>query len=150
MLMDDAGLAISSDELSVFGADGPRELPFVNIWRFLATRTDALPEIYRVADDCAAMVLEDVGDTPLWDAATAPGADAEAVFGQALDLLADLQAAAVDDGSGCYAFEQSFDERLFLWEFEHFIGYGLGPKASAAAAASSPTASSPSRPAVAA
>lgn len=133
MLMDDAGVALSSDELSVFGEDGPRELPFVNVWRFLSTRTDALPEIYLASDDSTAVVLEDVGDTPLWDAATTEGADPEAVFGQALDLLADLQASAADDGSGCYAFKQSFDERLFLWEFEHFIEYGLGPEASAAA-----------------
>ncbi len=133
MLMEDAGVAISSDELSVFGDDGPRELPFVNVWHFLSTRTDALPEIYLVADDSAAIVLEDVGDTPLWDAVTAPGADPEAVFGRALDLLADLQASAADDGSGCYAFEQAFDERLFRWEFEHFIEYGLDPEASAGA-----------------
>jgi aminoglycoside/choline kinase family phosphotransferase len=132
MLMDDAAIALSSDELSVFGKDGPDEIPFVNVWRFLASHTDALPEIHLVSDDRTAIVLEDVGDVPLWEAAAQPGADAERIFGEALDLLADLQAAARDDGSGCYAFRQAFDERLFGWELEHFIEFGLRPDAPAA------------------
>ena len=64
----DAAVALSSDELGVYGEDGPDEIPFVNVWRFLSARTDALPEIYHVADDATGIALEDVGDTPLWDA----------------------------------------------------------------------------------
>jgi len=123
MLMDDAAVALSSDELGVYGADGPQELPFVNVWRFLSRFTDALPEIYLDASDDGGLVLEDVGDVPLWDAAADD--DIERRFAEALDLLAAIQLRAVDDGSGCYAFAQAFDERLFAWEFEHFVEYGL-------------------------
>ena len=122
MMMQDAAVALSSEELSVFGKDGPRELAFANVGRYLARLTDAVPSIYGVSPDSRLLVLEDVGDTPLWDASAA---DPEATFGAALDLLADLQARATDDGGGCYAFAQSFDERLFAWEFEHFLEFGV-------------------------
>lgn len=123
MMMQDAAVAMSSEELGVFGKDGPKELAFVNVGRFLAAQTDAVPAIYAVSTDSRLLLLEDVGDTTLWDAAAD---DPEDLFGRALDLIADLQARARDDGSGCYAFVQCFDERLFAWEFEHFLEYGVG------------------------
>ena len=135
MLCEGSGAALSSDELAVFGDEGPKELPFVNVWRFLSPLTDAVPEIFAVSEDQSVLVLEDVGDVSLWQAANEPGADPEALFGRALDLLADLQTRAVDDGSGCYAFGQAFDERLFDWEFEHFIEHGLARSDACALAA---------------
>lgn len=129
MMMQDAAVALSSEELGVFGKDGPKELAFVNVGRFLARLTDAVPAIHGVSDDSRLVVLEDVGDVPLWEAA----ADRpEELFGRALDLLADLQARATDDGSGCYAFVQAFDEKLFSWEFEHFLEFGVAANAPAA------------------
>jgi aminoglycoside/choline kinase family phosphotransferase len=125
MLNEGSGAALSSDELGVFGEGGPKELPFVNVQRYLAGLTDAVPRIYGVTGGYAEVVLEDVGDVSLWQAASAARADPEDIFGRALDLLSELQARARDDGSGCYAFRQSFDRRLFDWEFEHFIEYGL-------------------------
>lgn len=122
MMMQDAAVALSSEELGVFGKDGPKEIAFVNVARFLARHTDSVPTIHAVSPDSRLIVLEDVGDVPLWDASAA---DPGLWFGRALDLLADLQARAVDDGSGCYAFAQRFDERLFAWEFEHFLEYGV-------------------------
>lgn len=122
MMMQDAAVALSSEELGVFGKDGPKELAFVNVGRFLARHTDAVPAIHGVSPDSRFLVLEDVGDIPLWDASVS---DPEGWFGKALDLVAGLQARAVDDGSGCYAFVQSFNEKLFAWEFEHFLEYGV-------------------------
>ena len=133
MMMQDAAVALSSEELGVFGEGGPKEIAFVNVGRFLARHTDAVPAIHAVSPDSTLIVLEDVGDTPLWEAAEA---DPEAMFGRALDLLADLAARAVDDGSGCYAFVQSFDEKLFAWEFEHFLEYGVAGGEAALVAAS--------------
>jgi aminoglycoside/choline kinase family phosphotransferase len=122
MMMQDASVALSSEELGVFGEGGPKELAFVNVGRFLARHTDAVPAIHGVSVDSRFLVLEDVGDTPLWDASQADPAE---WFGRALDLIADLQARTIDDGSGCYAFVQSFNEKLFAWEFEHFLEYGV-------------------------
>lgn len=125
MVMEDASIALSSDELGVFGEGGPEELPFVNVQRYLRARTDAVPEIYAASEDRSMLLLEDVGDTALWDAASADPDRAEELFAAALALIAELQAAASDDGSGCYAFRQRFDEKLFLWEFEHFLEFGV-------------------------
>ena len=129
MVMEDAAIALSSDELGVFGEDGPEELAFLNVARFLAPRTSAIPEIYASADDNSLVMLEDVGDVPLWEAATAPKGNGPAAtedyFRAALDALAELQERSSDDGTGCYAFRQAFDERLFGWELEHFLEYGV-------------------------
>ncbi len=127
MLMEDAAIAMSSEELGVFGDGGPDELPFLNVARYLAKHTDALPAVYASATDSSALVLEDVGDVPLWDAARGAGGDrvGENLFAMALDTIAEIQARATDDASGCYAFSQAFDERLFGWEFEHFLEYGV-------------------------
>ncbi|MFT4569611.1 MAG: aminoglycoside/choline kinase family phosphotransferase [Hyphomicrobiaceae bacterium] len=124
MILADAAVALSSEELSVFGDGGPTELPFLNVARFLAKVTDALPRIEAISPDESVILLEDVGDTTLWDAASS-SLDPEVEFRRALDWLAKVQHDATDDGSGCYAFEQSFDERLFRWEFEHFLEYGV-------------------------
>ncbi|HXC51080.1 MAG TPA: phosphotransferase [Candidatus Limnocylindrales bacterium] len=137
MILQDAAVALSSEELGVFGKDGPKELAFVNVGRFLAGRTEAVPAIHALSQDRRFLVLEDVGDVPLWDAAGSDPKRTEELFASALDLLADLQARAVDDGSGCYAFAQSFDERLFAWEFEHFLEYGIDRDAPQALVAAS-------------
>lgn len=136
MLNEGSGAALSSDELGVFGKAGPTELPFVNVQRFLAHLTGAVPAIFAVTGGNREVVLEDVGDLSLWDAAGEPGADVEEVFGRALELLAELQAAAVDDGSGCYAFRQAFDARLFGWELDHFLEHGVSGASPAVLAAS--------------
>jgi aminoglycoside/choline kinase family phosphotransferase len=136
MLNEGSGAALSSDELGVFGKGGPAELPFVNVHRYLARLTDAVPAIYTVTAENRELVLEDVGDVSLWQAATEAGADTEACFARALDLLAEVQAAARDDGSGCYALRQAFDARLFDWEFDHFLEYGVAGAPAAALEAS--------------
>ncbi len=125
MLMQDSSVAISSEELGSSTAQGADELPFSNVARFLARRTDALPLIYATSQDRKAMLLEDVGDCSLWDACAAQPAGCEALVARALQLLADLQRQALDDGSGCYLFQRAFDARLFAWEFEHFLEFGL-------------------------
>jgi aminoglycoside/choline kinase family phosphotransferase len=125
MLLAGPSVALSSDELGVYGEGGPSELPFVNVWRFLSALTDAVPRIHAISTDESALVLEDVGDVTLWDAANRPGAAVETLFDRALELLADWQTRAVDENGGCYAFAQAFDERLFNWEFDHFREYGL-------------------------
>jgi aminoglycoside/choline kinase family phosphotransferase len=125
MVMEDASIALSSDELGVFGDEGPDELPFMNVQRYLRARTDAVPDIYSLSPNRSILLLEDIGDTTLWDAASADPDRTEEFFSAALVLIANLQARATDDGSGCYAFRQRFDRTLFLWEFEHFLEYGV-------------------------
>jgi len=126
MLLADRGIAMSSDELAVF-AQAPTELPYVNVHHFLARLGVAVPELYVDASDAGLLVLEDVGDVPLWDAVQGkPDAEVVALFAGAIDQLLRIEidgTARRDDA--CIAFQQAFDRRLFDWEFEHFIEHGL-------------------------
>jgi hypothetical protein len=125
MLLADRGVAMTSEELAV--TEETDELPYVNVHRFLASLGIAVPELYCDASGEGMLLLEDIGDTPLWDAAQGlPDAAVRKLFEQAIDQLLLLQidgTARCDDP--CRAFRQVFDERLFAWEFEHFLEYGL-------------------------
>ncbi|MGD9762220.1 MAG: aminoglycoside phosphotransferase family protein [Candidatus Binatia bacterium] len=126
MILADRGVALSSDELAVFDQP-PRELPYVNVHRFLDRLGVAVPELYADASDAGLLLLEDVGDTPLWDALQGrSGAEQQALFERAIDqlLLLQLRGTAAADPS-CIAFQQAFDRRLYEWEFEHFIEHAL-------------------------
>jgi aminoglycoside/choline kinase family phosphotransferase len=126
MILADRGIALSSDELAVF-ANAPDELPYVNVHRFLARLGVAIPELYVDASAAGLLMLEDIGDVPLWDAVQDADADQTvALFERAIDqlLLIQLDGTARRDPH-CIAFQQSFDRRLFDWEFEHFIEHGL-------------------------
>jgi aminoglycoside/choline kinase family phosphotransferase len=126
MLLADRGIAMSSDELAVF-TDAPRELPYVNVHRFLVSLGVAVPEVYVDAADRGMLVLEDIGDTALWDAVQHQSEEAVLrLYERAIDQLLLIQVDGTrrrDDT--CLAFQQAFDERLFTWEFEHFIEWGI-------------------------
>jgi aminoglycoside/choline kinase family phosphotransferase len=125
MLLTDRGVAMTSEELAI--AENTDELPYVNVHHFLSSLGLAVPELYCDASADGMLLLEDIGDTPLWDAAQGlPDAEVRRLFEQAIDQLLILQI----DGTArrdehCRAFRQAFDERLFAWEFEHFIEHGL-------------------------
>ena len=130
MILADRGIAMSSDELAVF-AEPPKEIPYVNVHRFLARLGVALPALYVDASESGMLVLEDIGDVALWDAVQErPDAQVLALFERAIDqlLLIELDGTARRDDQ-CIAFQQAFDRRLFDWEFEHFIEHGLMQRA---------------------
>jgi N-acetylmuramate 1-kinase len=126
MLLADRGTAMSSDELAVF-KEPPKELPYVNVHRFLARLGVAIPELLLDATDRGVLLLEDIGDVALWDAVcAAPPERALRLYQHAIDQLVLLQTEGTRRAdTGCIAFQQAFDERLYLWEFEHFIEYGV-------------------------
>ena len=138
MLLADRGLSISSDELAVLPETS--ELPFVNVHRFLSRIGLDVPQIYTDASSEGLVLLEDVGDTALRDAVAGAGeARTEALYRAAIEALLHLQIEGTRRrDEDCIAFHQAFDERLYLWEFEHFIEYGiehrLGPLPAPAAA----------------
>src|SRR5215471_8651254 len=87
MLLADRGIAMSSDELAVF-AEAPAELPYVNVHRFLAGIGVAVPELYVDAAAAGVLILEDVGDLPLWAALQEqPESTIAALFERAIDQL---------------------------------------------------------------
>ena len=103
------------------------ELPFVNVARWLSARGFAAPTIYHdAAATDALLLLEDLGDTTLWTAASARPADVPGLFGRAVELLAALQVAgARSPDSACHLFGRRFDGPLARWELEHFVEHGI-------------------------
>jgi len=129
MVLADRGIAMSSDELAVF--DQPlTELPYVNVHHFLARIGVAIPELYADATADGLLLLEDIGDLPLWDAVQGrPDGEVRALYAAAIDQLLTIQV----DGTrardeSCIAFRQSFDARLYDWEFEHFLEFGFAAR----------------------
>ena len=107
-------------------ADAP-ELPFPNVARYLASRGVGVPTVYAVRDrDLGALLLEDVGDTPLADvlaSAVITEAEAERHLAQVARLLADM---ATSGGSpDCVAFDRSHDEELIRRELDVVLTHGL-------------------------
>lgn len=126
MVLAGSGLALSSDELAVFDAP-PTELPYLNLHEFLEPIGVRVPEVYvdGVADGF--LLLEDVGDSALRDAVNGCSpAEVEAWYRRAIDQLLLIQIAGTRArNDACMAFKQRFDKRLFLWEFDHFVEWGL-------------------------
>ncbi len=127
MVQSGSGLSVSSDELSTVTPPAS-ELPFLNVQRYLDSVGIAVPKVYANDREKGLVLLEDVGDTTLWDAVRSAGREAavfaeyEAAIGEMLRLQ---RAGAEHPSEDCIAFHQRFDGELFLWEFDHFLEYGL-------------------------
>lgn len=104
----------------------PSELPYVNVGRFLKKQGIPVPEIYSQDLKKGILILEDCGDRSL--AKVVEGASASeklALYQKAVALLIRLQECTPPRGETCVAFQRSFDETLFNWEFNHFLEYGI-------------------------
>lgn len=101
-----------------------QELPFVNMQRFLAQNKVQVPKLVGQAEPY--LVLEDLGDRTVYDwiqTAQPDTAALEAVYRKALDQLLLIHHAK--PGPDCIASTRRFDAKLYNWEFDHFIEYGL-------------------------
>jgi aminoglycoside/choline kinase family phosphotransferase len=126
MQLAGSSLPLSSEELSIF-REPPKELPFLNVHRFLDRLGVRVPAIYGAWPEEGLILLEDLGDRSLWDCVQGlPAAKVLKWYEKAIDqlLLIQIEGTRKPDAS-CIAFQQRFDLRLYLWEFDHFIEYGL-------------------------
>ena len=133
-----SSLPLSSEELAVF-KEGPKELPFLNLHRFLTRIGVHVPKLYGHWEEEGVLLLEDFGDTALWDRVqNLPPDEILTWYRKAIDELLHLQiVGTAERDDNCLAFQQRFDFKLYMWEFEHFIEWGLekrqGAKISATA-----------------
>lgn len=103
----------------------PRELPFLNVHRYLSRLKVRVPRICRYDEPAAMMVLEDLGDLT-FEQALEGGRRREELYSRAIELLATMRAAAEREAdSECQAFHRCFDEDLYDWELHHFREFGL-------------------------
>ena len=121
-----SSLPLSSEELAVFKSL-PKELPFLNLHRFLSRIGVRVPRLYGQWESEGMLLLEDVGDMTLWDRVQGLAPTAVRTWYQkAIDELLLLQVRGTQDRDpDCIAFQQHFDARLYMWEFDHFLEYGL-------------------------
>ncbi len=126
MELSGSALPLSSEELAVF-SEPLKELPFLNVHRFLKSIGARVPELYGHWVEEGLLFLEDLGDTCLWERVQGlPAAEVLQWYEKAIDqlLLIQIEGTRKRDDS-CVAFRQRFDFRLYMWEFDHFIEYGL-------------------------
>jgi len=103
------------------------ELPFINIHTHLTKAGVSVPELYYYDQAAGLLYLEDFGDLTLSEACShADARQTESRYKQAIDVLVRMQAKATSPADlGCLAFHRSFDVPLLLWEFDHFLEYGI-------------------------
>ena len=99
----------------------------MNILRHLAKAGVSVPALYHYDQTAGLLYLEDFGDLTLMEACQqASAADLSARYKQAIDDLVRIHSRATAPADpGCIAFHRSFDPALLLWEFEHFLEYGV-------------------------
>ena len=115
----------------------PSEPPWINLNRFLSSLGAPVPAIYSSAPEHRAMLVEDVGEASLHDAALRPNADVARLFRLATEELLRLHvdgSLKIDDR--CIAQAIPYDGRLFEWEMKEFREIGLGVIAPGAALSS--------------
>jgi hypothetical protein len=124
--------AFKQSEEAVSGAaPAITELPFVNILLHLAKADVAVPTLYYYDKPAGLLYLEDVGDVTLAEAcgnATSP--NTPELYRRAVDALVRLHLRATFPADPtCLAFGRAFDVPLLMWEFDHFIEYGIEKRA---------------------
>lgn len=103
------------------------ELPFLNILSHLAKAGVSVPNLHYYDQAAGLLYLEDFGDLTLAEAVSKADAPSlESRYKQAINVLVQLQVKATTPADPeCLAFHRSFDVPLLMWEFDHFLEYGI-------------------------
>ncbi|MBI2067852.1 MAG: phosphotransferase [Deltaproteobacteria bacterium] len=119
------GNASVSEEITNLKKTG-KELPFLNIGSYLKNCGLPVPEVYHYDEPSRQITLEDLGDLPLEKLLQQAGETEKMKWYQrAIDLLIRFQNCPRPLDNSCLLFERSFDARLYNWEFDHFLEYGI-------------------------
>ena len=116
-----------SEEAVSGGIHRIAELPFVNIQSHLAKANVPVPVLHYYDQSAGLLYLEDFGDVTLAEAVSQADAPSlESRYKQAINVLVNMQVGATTPADpGCLAFHRSFDVPLLMWEFDHFLEYGI-------------------------
>jgi aminoglycoside/choline kinase family phosphotransferase len=119
--------AFKQSEEAVSGAVAVTELPFLNVRRHLAVAGVAVPALYHYDQAAGLLYLEDFGDLLLVQACRdGRGFETARHYHRAIETLARIHTAATSPADArCIAFHRAFDVPLLMWEFDHFLEYGV-------------------------
>ena len=125
-LADPEGFKASEEAVSGSGGE-VTELPFINILKHLQRSKVQVPVLYYYDEPGGLLYLEDFGDVTLAQACQehSPGTR-ERLYRQAIAQLVQLHLQASRSSAvPCVAFTRTFDVPLYMWEFDHFLEYGV-------------------------
>ena len=120
--------AFKQSEEAVSGTAVPvMQLPFINVLNHLAKADIAVPTLYYYDQAAGLLYLEDFGDLLLVQASLgAIRPETGQLYREAIETLVQIQSAAtVPANPACVAFHRAFDVPLLMWEFDHFLEYGV-------------------------
>jgi len=100
----------------------PKTLPFLDVQALLKAKGVRVPEIYEVDLPNHIIVLEDLGDRQLFEALKQ---NKKHYLDQGLKLLAQVSAPDQENLPSSIASQRCFDQKLYMWEFEHYLEYGI-------------------------
>jgi N-acetylmuramate 1-kinase len=102
------------------------EPPWINVHRFIESLGAPVPELYDWSAAARMLLVEDVGARTLFDALRENGAEALDLYRKAVRELTLLHVEGTRRRDPrCIAFQVAYDERLFRWELDEFLEYGL-------------------------
>lgn len=103
------------------------ELPFINILNHLAKADIPVPCLYYYDQTAGLLYLEDFGDMTLTQACQQATCDTiSQLYRQAIEMLIRMHTTATSPANpACLAFGRAFDVPLLMWEFDHFLEYGV-------------------------
>jgi hypothetical protein len=116
-----------SEEAVSGSAHAITDLPFLNVMSHLAKAEVPVPALHYYDQAAGLLYLEDFGDVTLAEAVNAAdAATLESRYKQAINVLVQMQVKATTPADpSCLAFHRSFDVPLLMWEFDHFLEYGV-------------------------
>ncbi len=117
----------SSEEAVSGGDQDVTELPFLNVLRHLQSLEITVPNLHIYDEPEGLLYLEDFGDVTLADECSkGDSLRIEHLYTQAIDTLIHIHLhATAENIPTCIAFDRVFDVPLLMWEFEHFLEYGV-------------------------
>jgi aminoglycoside/choline kinase family phosphotransferase len=118
--------AFKQSEEAVTGSVSITELPFINVLGHLAKADVPVPMLYYFDADAGLLYLQDFGDVTLVRAyQDGPAATQRELYREAIQILVQMQLRASTPDPACLAFTRGFDVPLLMWEFDHFLEYGV-------------------------
>lgn len=123
-VMDDAPAKLFEEKTTLKQVD---ELPFVNVQRFLEKLGAPVPKIHVWDKPKGLMLLEDWGDLMLEGVVKeGNGKRIRSLYEKAIDVMVQLQVEGTKKiDESCIAYHQRFNVELLVWEFDHFLEYGV-------------------------
>lgn len=129
MVLSDPEQFKSPEEIGSESSCHLSELPFINLQKHLSRCYIAVPKLFFYDEKRGWLLLEDLGNLTLFDQ-IAPYLHNPKfllkMYKKAIDTLITIQLEATPvHREPSFAHIRQFDESLFLWEFDHFIEYGI-------------------------